>query len=845
MKQNVSFEKLSRISTRADGLTTDEVASQRLRFGQNEIVEVEGNPWADLAKETIKDPMLWLLLGVGVVFVLVGDVGEAIILFLAILPLVFMDAFLHRRIQASTKALRSQLASRACVIRDGNEKLVNAIDLVPGDLVRLASGEHLPADGIFEQVEALQVDESTLTGEAFPITKQPAEADIFSLSNLHEVALDSRKLGFAGTRVLTGGALLRILNTGRSTLYGEIVQSASSANQDRTPLQQSVTRLVGILVAVAIGFCLLLAAIRLYQGKGWLDALLSAATLAIAATPEEFPVVFTFFLGVGVYRLAKRRVLVRRAVSVENIGRVSRICTDKTGTVTIGELTLTHFDAGTGVKDSELLFAAVAASDPSGSDPMDQAIHSSASAQNIRLPKRSKVFPFTEIRKREVAFADNHQERTSCFMKGAPETVLAMSQLSDQEKREWLSKTSKWAQEGHKVLACATKELSPDENKKAQEPESDFRFLGLLAFEDPPRPEVSKAVEYCNENGIGILMLTGDHPETATAIAKDVGIGGPSPRIISVEDQPEKFTEKALGSDPGFLLKLDGIARCTPLQKLWIVETLKKAGELVAVTGDGVNDVPALKAADIGIAMGQRGAKSAKEVSSIILMDDNFSTIVHAIMEGRQLYRNLRTSFEYLVLIHIPLVLTAALVPLFGYPILYLPVHMVWLELIIHPTALFAFQQPAVHGGGSETRENRKARAFFSRRNIISLSVAGLALSLALMLSYVSGIQENDEVGHARAVALAMLSLWSAVIVLTKTRLRTLSARTIFVGTILTAVVLIQFPNVAAPLHLVPLHGWDWLRTLLIVLVISAIQPLIASLPQVRALFGKANWNKI
>lgn len=829
MKQKVTFQKLAAVSSKSDGLTNDEVRLQRLRYGWNEIIEVEGSPWADLARETIKDPMLWLLLGVGGVFVLVGDIGEAVTLFIAILPLTFMDAFLHRRTQASTSALRSRLASKARVVREGKEQHINAIELVPGDIVNVASGESVPADGVFEKANALQVDESILTGEAFPVVKQAAGLDVFSLSKTEEIAMDDRALGFAGTRVLTGEGRIRILSTGKETLYGEIVLSASSAKQERTPLQQSIAKLVGVLVFVSVGFCFLLAGVRIYQGKGWLDALLSAATLAVAAIPEEFPVVFSFFLGVGVFRLAKRHALVRRAVSVENIGRVTRICTDKTGTITFGELKLTHFDTRAEAKEPELLLSALAASDPLGSDPIDQAIHNAAASSKLRCPERRKVFPFTESRKREVVFAEDENRRVACFMKGAPETVLAMSELSDFEKSQWLSKTSRWAKEGHKVLACAERELTSKEIDRALEPESGFRFLGLLAFEDPARPEVKSAVRYCAESGIGILMLTGDHPETATAIAKDVGIGGYSPKILSAEDRPEILTEHALHSDPSFLLELDGIARCTPLQKLRVVEALKRAGELVAVTGDGVNDVPALKAADIGIAMGKRSARSAKEVSSIILTDDNFSTLVNAIMEGRQLYRNLRTSFEYLILIHIPLVLSAAVIPLLGFPILYLPVHMVWLELIIHPTALFAFQAPAV-SKAEETDanlESRKGGWFFSRGDVSWLMFSGLTISGALMFSYLSGVRENGEVEHARAIALAMLSLWSAAIVLEKTGLKRRSSQIIFAATLLVAAILIQVPSFAATLHLAPLHGWDWLRVVATVSVLAGIPRLL------------------
>lgn len=775
MKKKVSFEGLTGLVKNAAGLSKREAESQRLVYGYNEIIDVAGNPWAELAKETAKDPMLWLLIGIGSVFTLIGNYTEAATLFLAILPLTFMDVFLHHRSQASTESLRDQLAPTAKVIRENKELSVAATEITPGDLVVLNSGDYLPADGVFEKATNLQIDESILTGEAFAVSKQHIDIDVFALANKGEIAVNSEGLGYAGTRVLRGEGLLRIYSTGQRTQYGEIVQSISKAPQERTPLQLSVTQLVRTLAIAALGLCLLLAVVRLYQGKGWLDALLSAATLAVAAIPEEFPVVFTFFLGVGVFRLSKRHALVRRAVSVENIGRVTHICTDKTGTITIGELKLTHLDLSQGITEAEIISTALAASDSTGSDPVDLAIQDMAKSLDLQQQEKIKVFPFTESRKCEVAFAQDLNGKTKCFMKGAPETVLAASAMTDETRNEWLLKTSRWASEGHKVLACASRVLTSTELKDGSEPKTGLQFSGLLAFEDPPRAEVAEAVRQCKANRIGLLMVTGDHPQTALAIAKDIGIGGTHPLVASAEDEPDKFTKEALRADPEFLLKLNVAARCSPLQKLWIVEALKQAGELVAVTGDGINDVPALKAADIGIAMGRRGSRSAKEVSSIVLVDDNFSTLVNAIMEGRQLFRNLKTSFEYLLLIHIPLVLTAALIPLWGYPILYLPVHIVWLELIIHPTALFAFQQPAVMDLKQNMLEQRgRSRGtFFSRNELIWIILGSAAMSIGLAWSYLSGLQEGVGEDHARASVLVALSLWNAAVVLRTTRLNT------------------------------------------------------------------------
>lgn len=817
--KKLSFETLKDLVKRDEGLTEAEVSTQRTRYGANEIVEVAGHPWLDLALDTLRDPMIWFLFGIGTVFILVGDTNEAIILFIAIFPLVFMDAILHWRTQASTSGLKGQLASKVKAVRGGQQVEIDSRELVPGDIVVVTPDLYLPADGVFQKVADLQIDESLLTGESLSIQKLAMQADPFSLVDKGPVTVDPFTLGYAGTRALTGSGQLRVLLTGKLTAYGDIVQSVAHITHDRTPLQKSIGRLVqGLIIATAV-LCSLLAGVRIYQGHPWLDALLSAATLAIAAIPEEFPVVFTFFLGVGVYRLAQRNALVRRAVSVENIGRVTHICTDKTGTVTVGLLRLAHVVPAGAFAEIDVLKTAFAASTQDGSDPVDIAIRDAAVQHRFSVPSYLHIFPFTEDRKQQTVFVNEADGRVVAYLKGAPETVIGKSTLGEQDRILWQSTTEQWAREGHKVLACARKVLSGEEASQGTEPSFDFELCGLLAFEDPPRPEVADAIRYCQQNNIRVLMITGDHQDTAVAIAKDIGLGGVSPVVVSAEDHPEKFQQDWLDSNPVFLRELHGVARCTPLQKLAIVNALKKSGELVAVTGDGVNDVPALKAADIGIAMGERGTRSAKEVASIVLADDNFRTIVGAIMEGRQLFTNLRTGFKYLLLVHIPFVLTAAIIPLLGYPLIYLPVHVVWLELVIHPSALFAFQQPAT------ATQKSYQKVFFGKTDMLLVLTAGVAMTAVLGFSFIWGLAEHSNVGLARAIVLAMLTLWSAGLVVGYTRMKTKASVAVVVGTVVSTVALIQTPQLASIIHLAPLQFRDWAVT---VVVISALLSTLA-----------------
>jgi Ca2+-transporting ATPase len=800
--RNVPLNRLADDWGAERGLERGEAEQRLARYGANDIIESPPNRWWHVVWETAKDPMLWFFAGTSVLYAIVGQHSEAITLLVAILPLLGMDVYLHQRTQASTAGLASRLAATATVLRSGAEISVASSTLVPGDLVRLGPGDPLPADGIFIRGADIQVDESALTGESYPVAKKPM-TEMFQLGP--EVRVDESQWAFAGTRMLTGNARLRIVFTGRETVYGEIVRSARSGTHERTPLQQAIGSLVNRLLIVAIVVCMLLAGIRLYQGHSWLDALISAVTLATAAIPEEFPVVFTFFLGLGVYRLAQRQALVRRAVTVENIGRITCICSDKTGTITEGQLALTHLvPAATGNDDLLLSLARLASRADSG-DPLDEAIHRRTSDDIRRTDyERLATFPFTEDRQRETAVARDHSGAITVASKGAAEVILGMCSITPDEKAKWLGEIEGLAAGAHKVIAVASRPATAAVST-APEPDEGFEFAGLVAFEDPVRQGVPEAVAACLSAGIHPIMVTGDHPVTARAVAQEVGIGGDDPRVV-LGDEIEHLTQIRSFK----LATVDVIARAKPAQKLLLVKALQRSGEIVAVTGDGVNDVPALQAADIGVAMGERGTRSAREVASIVLLDDNFRTIVGAIGEGRQLFKNLQLSFQYLLIIHIPLVLTATLIPLAGYQLLYQPVHIVWLEILIHPTAMLVFQESAPKKLARARRTTGPA-AFFDTTQWIMLLVTGLALAAVVTTGYLRSLEGTGQVEHGRAMALATFTSASAAVTAVLSRLRTRAAWIMCLGTLILSFVLIQTPGLDTFLHLSPLHWDDWL----------------------------------
>ncbi len=794
MRHGIPPDRLQDAKLPPGGLEQSDVAARRARYGANDIVGERPSGLRTLILDTVRDPMIWFLLGTGGVYAVLGQVTESVVLLASVVPLVVMDAALHRRTQLSTRALGSSIAVSAEVVREGVVARVPARDLVPGDLVVLSPRELVPADSVVVSGGEIQVDESALTGEAVPVRKRPIAAAREGpyVPDEHWVS--------AGTRLLTGQARARVVLTGQETIYGEIVRSARPLGASvRTPLQGAISRLVTILLALATAICVALAFVRWYQGFGILDALVSAATLAVAALPEEFPLVFTFFLGVGVYRLARQKALVRRAVVVENIGRVTCICTDKTGTLTAGRLSITHRIVPDGTTEAQLLEVAALASRRETGDPLDDAIF--AALPRDPEARALESFPFTEDRRRETAIVDGGDGARRAVTKGAPEVVLGMCALDAEELRTWLARTSELASEGRKVIACAERALD-DDGPKGVEPDAAYRLRGLLACEDAVRKGVPEAIASAQAAGIRIVMVTGDHAGTATAIARELRLGGEHPRVVDAEE--------IAGDDAFDLTGVDVVARARPAQKLALVRALQRVGEVVAVTGDGVNDVPALQAADVGIAMGERGTDSARDIASIVLLDDDFRTIVRAIAEGQQLFRNLQLSFAYLMMVHLPLVATAALIPLVGYPLLYLPIHVVWLELVIHPTALLVFQE-APRTADLRALPRRSAARFFDARAWVMIALGSLGVTGILIFGYVRALGDGSAVEHARAMVMVMLLAASATMTAGLSQLRTTTARVIVVATMASAALLIQIAPLARLLHVAPLHADDWL----------------------------------
>ncbi len=788
-RHSIAAELVSGI-TLSNGLSTNDASRHREQYGPNNILAEKDQSWLGLVKDTARDPMIWLLLSTSVLFAWTGDKVEAGVLALAVLPIIGMDAFLHRRTAVSTAALAGQLSTTAMVIRDGVQQTIAAIDIVPGDISLVDAGQSVSADGAIIMGEDIQVDESSLTGEALPVRKRTVD-----LKRLRQPVADESWLS-AGTRLLTGRGHLLVVNTGASTLYGQIVRSVNLERQQSTQLQLALNRLVLWLTMAAGLMCVLLAVARLVQGHSFIDAFVSAATVAVAALPEEFPVVVTMFFAMGVHRLTRRKALVKRASAVENIGRTTVICSDKTGTITEGHLSVSALKPAKSTSEEELREIAALAYRAESTDPMDHTLHALAEAPGIEL---ARVHPFTEDRRKETLIWREPNGKLRAIAKGAPETIITMCGLSAGTSQAVTAELNTLSAQGMKVIACASLRMR---SMMKSEPSSGFTFAGLIAFSDPLRKDVPNAVRRALRAGIRVILVTGDHPATAIAIARQAGIGGHEPRLIAGSELADRLSPQQIGS-------FDIVARATPLHKLELVKALRNMGEVVSVTGDGVNDVPALQGADIGIAMGERGTQPAREAATIVLLNDSFGTIINAIEEGRRLFWNLRLSFAYLLMVHIPLVVAAAVIPFAGYPLLFLPIHVVWLELIIHPTAILAFQNSQENS--DKVLSRRPPNGFFTWQEWVRVLGAGTLTSMAMLAAYVFalGSSGGDSV-HARSTGLATLILSSASITLALAGLKNKWAVAIAGASALSLIMLTQLPWLSKLLFLSPLQWDDW-----------------------------------
>ncbi|MCU0273297.1 MAG: cation-transporting P-type ATPase [Acidimicrobiales bacterium] len=743
--------------TDAGGLSAAEAAARLVRDGPNTVVPEAKVSRVKRLLGPFSDPMVALLLVAAPTYLLIGETTDAIVAFVALGPIAAAGWLLESRAEHTLEQLRRLTAPTATVTRDGAVRAVPVEEVVIGDLIHVREGDVVPADAMVSASTQLMVDESSLTGESLPIEKRADPGD-----------QDARAL-WAGTTVLSGGAEAVVVTTGPATRYGRIGRLVAEARTARTPLQVGLGRLVRALTMVALVFCAAVIAAELLHGGGWGDAVIAGVSLAIAAIPEEFSMVYTLYLAMGAWRLAQHRALVRRLPSVETLGSTTVICTDKTGTLTEGRLAVVAVwtpEHGTVVSGAALddgatavVEAAVRASEPVPFDPLDLAILAFATAHGIDVGRLhgdefAADWPFdTADRYVTHTWRSSDDGTRRVAAKGSIEGILAHSDHTSAVRTGAEAANAAFTEQGMRVIAVAAG-AAPNSASTRHEDEAALRFAGLIAFSDPLREGVPAALQECRAAGIRVVMITGDHPATAHAVAS--GLGLPHERagddLIATGAEVDDADAARLDE---LVAEANVFARMRPEQKHLLVRALQRRGDVVAMTGDGINDAPALKEADIGVAMGERGAPVARESASIVLLDDNFSTIVGAVRDGRRIFENLTRAFAYLIAFHPPLLLSALIVPLLGQPLLLLPIHLVVLELLLHPIVSLVFQADPAPADAMR-RPPRPVGDALRLRTLIPAYAAGMTLAGSVLAVYLLALESWPE---DRARALAFCSL--------------------------------------------------------------------------------------
>jgi Ca2+-transporting ATPase len=701
------LELVGKTGRQIGGLSSSEAQTRLKRDGYNELPAAQRRSALRILLEVIRQPMFALLIAGGAVYLLLGDRMEAILLIIFASLSVLITIVQESRSERVLEALRNLASPRAIVIRDGRRMVIAGREVVHGDVIAIGEGDRVAADAVLIASQDLMLDESLLTGESLPVRKRPSEELGTSDAARAIPGGEDSPHVFAGTLVVRGTAEALVIATGARSEMGKIGKELRSIDAEQPHLQRQMSWLIrdfAIVGAVAGGLTVIL--FGLLRGT-WLQAMLGGIALGMSLLPEEFPMVMTVFMAMGAWRISQARVLTRRASAIETLGATTVLCSDKTGTltenrmtvVTIGDVkNLWHRDQGLQLTDplQETLRVALLASAQEPTDPMDIAVHG-ISATHGRAPAvetavRSLVRAYG-LRPDMFAVANFITgESTSegrAYAKGALEAIGELCRLSPDRLAQIRGQADELAERGVRVL-CVARSSATGVADGELLPESlrgfEFEFVGLIGFADPLRASVPAAVAECRRAGIRVVMITGDYPTTARAIGLEAGID--ASEVIS-GDEIEIMTDDELAAR---VRTTSIFARIRPTQKLRIVQSLKASGEIVAMTGDGVNDAPAIKAANIGIAMGGRGTDVAREASAIVLLDDDFESIVATIRLGRRIYDNLRKAIEYIVAVHIPIAGLALLPLLLGLPLILTPIHIAFLEMIIDPACSMVFE---------------------------------------------------------------------------------------------------------------------------------------------------------
>jgi Ca2+-transporting ATPase len=815
------------------GLTAHEAARRLKQFGPNELPNPERRNFARIAFETARQPMFALLLGGALIYVILGEAIDAAVLGAFATLSVSIGIIQESRSEKVLESLRALASPRALVVRDGVHQRVPGRDVVPGDVLVLVEGDRIAADATLLQSDDLLVDESLLTGESVAVRKKPGPEDV----QRRLPGGEDLPFVFAGTLVVRGGGLARVDATGLRSEMGQIGQSLQSIQLEQPRLQKQLRWLVRNFAIAGLSVAALVVLLLGLSRGSWLDAALGGIAVGMSVLPEEIPLVLAVFMAMGAWRISRTGVLTRRAAAIETLGAATVLCTDKTGTLTENRMRLAlvaadglrwqgDTDNPPDEKIEAVLHAAMAASAPIPTDPMDRAIHEAALAAELALPEKllrcyglSPDLPATTN-----VWHGSAPVTATAYAKGAPEAIAELCRLSPAERAALVKEVDELSAQGMRLLAVACSELPWRDGEQPQsQRDIPFRYLGLIGFADPLRKDVPDAVRECRTAGIRVVMITGDYPGTARAIASQAGIDA---EHVLTGDAIAEMDDAALAQ----AVRRTGIfARIRPQQKLRLVEALKRQGEIVAMTGDGVNDAPAMKAAHIGISMGGRGTDVAREASALVLLQDDFASIVATIRLGRRIYDNLRKAIEYIVAVHIPIAGLAVLPLVLGLPMMLLPIHIALLEMVIDPASSIIFEAE------KEERDvmNRPPRSpdtpVLPRASAIWAGLQGLAALSIVALGLLLGAWMQMAEAELRAMVFTLLVLMNLGLILVNRSFQASPREALLrpnsmLGILVTLVLLVlagalYWPPAQALFDFGPLH-WD---TLTLCLVAGAV----------------------
>jgi len=761
------------------GLSASEADEKLRREGYNELPADRQRSIFCIIGEVVHEPMFLLLVASGLIYFLLGDISEGLMLMSFVVLVIGITVYQERKTERALEALRNLSSPRALVIRDGMQKRIAGREVVTGDVVILCEGDRVPADGLLLIANNVSADESLLTGESVPVRKiawadgMPAAAE--------RPGGDDQPTVYSGTLVVSGQGLMRVRATGALTEMGKIGSVLRTVERSETRLKREIDRIVRVIALIGLSLCAIIVIVYGLTRYNWIEGFLAGITLAMAILPEEFPVVLTIFLALGAWRISQRHVLTRQIPAIETLGSATVLCVDKTGTLTENRMSVAQFSANGELCDydprdhsmltescHEVAEYAILACKKDPFDPMEKAL---ISLQDGEFGKTEHIhkdwnlvqeYPLSpELLAMSNVWRSPDGDRFVIAAKGAPEAIADLCHLDAAAQLDLAGRVDTMAASGLRVLGVARASFSltglPDKQH-----DFPFAFIGLIGFADPVRPQVAEAVKECSAAGIRVIMITGDYPQTALNIARQIGLGDGTvcitgPELDAMDDSTLQVRIRSAGV----------FARVVPEQKLRIVNALKATGEVVAMTGDGVNDAPALKSADIGIAMGGRGTDVAREASSLVLLDDNFTSIVAAVRLGRRIFDNLKKAMAYVISVHAPIAGMSLIPVLFGMPLVLLPVHIVFLELIIDPTCSVVFESEKEERDVMTRPPRHRDEGLFTRRTLLLSLLQGFVVLAVVLAIYAGALYRGLGEPEVRALTFTTIVVANLCLILT------------------------------------------------------------------------------